>query len=162
MFMRLERKLIRVVSNLRKEGMKGYEIAEELGVSRRDVTILSRGYTSERAYLRDLNLWRRRYIARIENNLDRFARLGWPIKKMIVHRSAAIYFSDLFESVENRKRDLKKSLQINTERMGLDEVAEEISVDYHNGIYFLKPQTLRSRAFLPPYANIVLKREVEI
>lgn len=158
--MSLNPQLIEVVSRLKEEGMKGYEIAERLGIQRKGVTILLQGYVSERAYLGDLRVLKKDYTTIIKDNLNNLIPLGWPIRKMMVNRSVTIYFSDLFENVEDRKRDLGQSLIVNAKRIGLEDIAEGVYVDYHNGIYYLRPQTIRSKAFLPPYANLVLKREV--
>lgn len=159
--MPLRPELIQAVSQLKEGGMKGKDIARKLGISRKDVTILLRGYLNEREYLRDLKVGREKYTKIIEKNLDGLVFLGWPIRRLITHRSATIYFSELFESVEVRIRDLEESLRVNTARMGLKRIAEGIEIDYHNGIYFLTPQTIQSKAFLPPYAKMVLGREVE-
>jgi hypothetical protein len=159
--MPLNPELIEVVSHLKEEGLKGCEIAERLGLQRKEVTILSQGYVSEKAYLRDLRVWREKYTAIIKDNLGNLILLGWPIREMIVNRSVTIHFSDLFKNVEDRERDLKQSLKVNTKKMGLEGVAEEVYINYHNGIYYLRPQKVHSKAFLPPYANLVLKREVE-
>jgi hypothetical protein len=161
------KRLVKEAKECKDSGMRITDIVKKLKISNMDACLFCQGYSSVEDYERDYLKLKGEYNNLIKGRLEKLLFLGWPLKTIEISKSVKLSF---LEQPEKKvlKRDLRAHLRRNIEEKLKEEgkdyllkdLADEISVRYYNKFYRLLPKTLRARAFLEFYGNLVFKREI--
>jgi transcriptional regulator with XRE-family HTH domain len=153
--------LIKEAQRLRyQEKFSVNEIATTLNISKTAASNYSRGNPSSRKSTAEYLRRKKAYERFLVKRLDRMKRTGYGIEKIKNRRTVRIIFAEKGIPVRDRMRDLIQSTEENLSRIGFVKLIPEFKFHYKDGNYYIRPQTIRAKAFLTSYAEQVLTEEL--
>ncbi len=154
------RDLIEQARHLRyQEKLSVTQIAKRLNIPISTASNYSRGNKSSRETQQKILEAQARYENRIRDKLPEMTMLGQPIKNLHIGRGAIFRFVKKMLPSRKTKGNIIQVVRRNLITLGLEEVLEGLEFHYRDGKYYIRPHTISSKAFIPPYAELVLKKE---
>ncbi len=155
------KRLIEHAQRLRyEEGFSVTEIANTMDISITAASNWSRGNSSSRKSRQEYLEQRANYEAVLIKRLEAMEKIGYDIQDIHIGKSVIFRFVKKGLPSRETKGRVIQIVHGNLVTLELEELLEGIEFHYRDGKHYMRPHTIASKAFIHPYAELVLSREL--